>query len=146
MSGLKTSQECMNEKKYDSYFLFIIIDINKIPFKNFTPVRHFDYTLRFPHVVTISLPNSYKQNIERRPIVGNSVKKHLALLFQPTDFIGKEALKRINEEGLTRKCVCLTVDTTDVDPEGDETVWHDGKVGSCQPKMIYILTSAKPEV
>ena len=22
----------------------------------------------------------------------------------------------------------LTVDTTDVDPEGDETVWHDGKV------------------
>jgi glycine cleavage system aminomethyltransferase T len=38
-------------------------------------------------------------------------------------------LKKIKEEGLSRKCVCLTVDTTDVDPEGDETVWHDGKVG-----------------
>lgn len=25
--------------------------------------------------------------------------------------------------------MCLTVDTRDVDPEGDETVWHDGKVG-----------------
>lgn len=47
---------------------------------------------------------------------------------KPTDFIGKEALKQIEKEGLTRKCVCLTVDTTDVDPEGDETVWHDGKV------------------
>jgi glycine cleavage system aminomethyltransferase T len=54
----------------------------------------------------------------------------LSFELQPTDFIGKEALKKIKEEGLSRKCVCLTVDTTDVDPEGDETVWHDGKVGT----------------
>lgn len=52
-------------------------------------------------------------------------------LDKPSDFVGKEALKKIKEEGLTRKCVCLTVDTDDVDPEGDETIWHNGKaVGS----------------
>ena len=58
---------------------------------------------------------------------------HNLFTFQPTEFIGKEALKKIKGEGLTRKCVCLTVDTSDVDPEGDETVWRDGKVGVAHP-------------
>ena len=103
-------------------------------------------TLRFPHVVTISPPKLIQAELSGKVHRWEFSEKHFALLFQPTDFIGKEALKKINEEGLTRKCVCLTVDTTDVDPEGDETVWHDGKVGSCQSKMIYILASANPEV
>ena len=47
---------------------------------------------------------------------------------QTADFIGKEALKHTKKEGLKRKLVFMTVDTKDADPEGDETVWHDGKV------------------
>lgn len=46
-------------------------------------------------------------------------------------FIGKDALKQIKEEGLQRHLVYLTVDTTDVDPEGNETIWHNDKV-RCQ--------------
>lgn len=48
--------------------------------------------------------------------------------FQPADFIGKEALKKTKAEGLKRKLVFMTVDTKDVDPEGDEAVWHNEKV------------------
>lgn len=58
-------------------------------------------------------------------------------LNKPSDFVGKEALKKINEDGLTRKVVCLTVDTSDVDPEGDETVWYNGKVVGCTTSGCY---------
>lgn len=50
--------------------------------------------------------------------------------FQEADFIGKEALKKIKAEGLKRKLVFLTVDTSDVDPEGNESIWFDDKVRS----------------
>lgn len=49
-------------------------------------------------------------------------------VFQPADFIGKKALQEIMAVGLTRKLAYLTVQTDDVDPEGNETIWHDGKV------------------
>ncbi|XP_053557345.1 dimethylglycine dehydrogenase, mitochondrial [Bombina bombina] len=49
-------------------------------------------------------------------------------LNKPTDFIGKQALKQINEKGLRRKLVYLTVKTDNVDPEGNESVWYKGKV------------------
>uniref|UniRef100_A0A8C2VWM2 Dimethylglycine dehydrogenase, mitochondrial n=1 Tax=Chinchilla lanigera TaxID=34839 RepID=A0A8C2VWM2_CHILA len=49
-------------------------------------------------------------------------------LNKPADFIGKQALKQIKAEGLTRRLVCLTLTTDDVDPEGNESVWYRGKV------------------
>ncbi|KAM4709681.1 dimethylglycine dehydrogenase, mitochondrial [Discoglossus pictus] len=49
-------------------------------------------------------------------------------LNKPADFIGKQALKQINEKGLRRKLVYLTVETDNVDPEGNESIWHKGKV------------------
>ncbi|XP_023678798.2 dimethylglycine dehydrogenase, mitochondrial isoform X1 [Paramormyrops kingsleyae] len=49
-------------------------------------------------------------------------------LNKPADFIGKKALQEIMAVGLTRKLAYLTVQTDDVDPEGNETIWHDGKV------------------
>lgn len=56
-------------------------------------------------------------------------------VLQPGDFIGKEALHKIKSDGLKRKLCFLTVSgNTDVDPEGDETVWLDDKVWS------YLIT------
>ena len=49
-------------------------------------------------------------------------------ILQSADFIGKEALKKIKAEGLKRHLVFLTVDTTDVDPEGNESIWYNDKV------------------
>ena len=37
-------------------------------------------------------------------------------------------LKQIKEKGLKRRLVYLTLETDDVDPEGNESVWHNGKV------------------
>ncbi|MEE6458505.1 hypothetical protein FKM82_000312 [Ascaphus truei] len=49
-------------------------------------------------------------------------------LNKPADFIGKRALKQIREKGLQRKLVYLTLQTGNVDPEGNESIWHNGKV------------------
>ncbi|MGH0170734.1 UNVERIFIED_CONTAM: hypothetical protein FKN15_060935 [Acipenser sinensis] len=48
-------------------------------------------------------------------------------LNKPADFIGKQALLDIKAKGLSRKLAYLTMQTDDVDPEGNETVWHNGK-------------------
>lgn len=56
---------------------------------------------------------------------------------QPTDFIGKKALQDIKARGLQRKLAYLTVDTDDIDPEGNETIWHNGKVSS---NFTFILS------
>lgn len=53
---------------------------------------------------------------------------HYLLFSQPADFIGKKMLKQIKEKGLKRRLVYLTLETDDVDPEGNESVWHNGKV------------------
>ncbi|CAH1789183.1 unnamed protein product [Owenia fusiformis] len=44
------------------------------------------------------------------------------------DFIGKAALHEIAAKPATRKLVNLIVDTKDVDPEGNESIWHGDKV------------------
>lgn len=49
-------------------------------------------------------------------------------LNKEADFIGKQALKQIKEEGLKRRLVYLTLETDNIDPEGNESVWHHGKV------------------
>uniref|UniRef100_A0A8C0H9H4 Dimethylglycine dehydrogenase, mitochondrial n=1 Tax=Chelonoidis abingdonii TaxID=106734 RepID=A0A8C0H9H4_CHEAB len=46
----------------------------------------------------------------------------------PADFIGKQALKQIKEKGLKRRLVYLTLETANADPEGNESVWHNGRV------------------
>lgn len=48
--------------------------------------------------------------------------------YKSSDFIGKKALHKILREGLTRKLVMLKVDTEDVDPEGNESIWFCGKI------------------
>ena len=47
---------------------------------------------------------------------------------QPADFIGKAAVREILKEKPMRHLVYLTVDTSDIDPEGNETVWHNDQV------------------
>lgn len=58
--------------------------------------------------------------------------KHISsfslVFFQAADFTGKQALKQIKETGLKRRLVYLTLETDNVDPEGNESVWHNGKV------------------
>lgn len=49
-------------------------------------------------------------------------------LNKQADFIGKQAVKQIKEKGLQRKLVYLTLETDNVDPEGNESIWHSGKV------------------
>ncbi|KAK2562763.1 Dimethylglycine dehydrogenase [Acropora cervicornis] len=44
------------------------------------------------------------------------------------DFIGREALLKHKEKGIQKKVCMLIVDTNDVDPEGNETIWFGGKV------------------
>ena len=50
------------------------------------------------------------------------------MTLQAADFIGKSAIQQIRSQKLKRKLVLMTVETTDVDPEGNETVWHKGHV------------------
>ncbi|KAJ7385446.1 hypothetical protein OS493_016530 [Desmophyllum pertusum] len=44
------------------------------------------------------------------------------------DFIGREGLLKHKENGIKKKVCLLTIETTDVDPEGNETIWFGGKV------------------
>ena len=49
-------------------------------------------------------------------------------LLQSSDFIGKDCLKKLKAEGLRRHLVVMTVDTTDVDPHGNESIWYNDEV------------------
>ncbi|XP_073791697.1 dimethylglycine dehydrogenase, mitochondrial [Danio rerio] len=49
-------------------------------------------------------------------------------LNKPADFIGKQALLEIKAQGLSRRLAFLTLNTDDIDPEGNESVWHNGEV------------------
>lgn len=62
--------------------------------------------------------------------VFKSIRCLLVYLFQPADFIGKAALQEIKAKGLKRKLSYITLDTDNIDPEGNETVWHNGKVST----------------
>uniref|UniRef100_A0A8C3UGQ2 Dimethylglycine dehydrogenase n=1 Tax=Catharus ustulatus TaxID=91951 RepID=A0A8C3UGQ2_CATUS len=54
--------------------------------------------------------------------------EYFVKLNKAADFTGKQALKQIKEKGLKRRLVYLTLETDNVDPEGNESVWHNGKV------------------
>ena len=62
----------------------------------------------------------------------------LMYMLQPGDFFGKSALQEIKKEGLKKKLVFMKVNTEghDVDPEGNETIWSDGKVRHLLPPFI----------
>ncbi|XP_074651431.1 dimethylglycine dehydrogenase, mitochondrial-like [Tubulanus polymorphus] len=68
----------------------------------------------------------FDMNIDTNPLEAGLVS--FIKLKKKADFIGKKALLEIKANGLKRKLVHLIVDTSDVDPEGLETIWHDGKV------------------
>uniref|UniRef100_A0A0E9XHX9 Aminomethyltransferase folate-binding domain-containing protein n=1 Tax=Anguilla anguilla TaxID=7936 RepID=A0A0E9XHX9_ANGAN len=61
-------------------------------------------------------------------------------LNKPADFIGKKALQEIKAKGLKRKLAYLAVDTDDIDPEGNETIWHKGKVVGNTTSGAYSYT------
>lgn len=56
-------------------------------------------------------------------------------LLKPADFIGKAALQKIKANGLRRKLCYLSVETDNIDPEGNETIWLDGKVSARKKKQ-----------
>ncbi|XP_062410583.1 dimethylglycine dehydrogenase, mitochondrial [Sardina pilchardus] len=62
-------------------------------------------------------------------------------LNKSADFIGKQALQTIKAQGLQRKLAYLTVDTDDIDPEGNETIWHNGKVVGNTTSGCYSYTA-----
>lgn len=66
---------------------------------------------------------------------------------QHADFTGKAALQELKAMGLKRKLSYLSVDTDHVDPEGNETIWHNGQV-SWQKLMsgfiVVFLLSPSP--
>lgn len=53
---------------------------------------------------------------------------HFIKLRKSSNFIGKEALTEILKQGLGRNLVHLEIDSNDVLPEGNETVWCENKV------------------
>lgn len=80
-----------------------------------------DYFIKLNKVIVAFSPHAF--------IIHSSFKQCLLLyLFQPADFIGKAALQEIKAKGLKRKLSYITLDTDNIDPEGNETVWHNGKV------------------
>ncbi|KAI4816958.1 hypothetical protein KUCAC02_009256 [Chaenocephalus aceratus] len=62
-------------------------------------------------------------------------------LNKPADFIGKAALQEIKAKGLKRKLSYLALDTDDVDPEGNETIWLNGKVVGNTTSGAYSYTA-----
>uniref|UniRef100_A0A665TLX3 Dimethylglycine dehydrogenase n=1 Tax=Echeneis naucrates TaxID=173247 RepID=A0A665TLX3_ECHNA len=62
-------------------------------------------------------------------------------LNKPADFIGKAALQEIKAKGLKRKLSYLSLDTDDIDPEGNETIWHNGKVVGNTTSGAYSYSS-----
>ncbi|XP_050960873.1 dimethylglycine dehydrogenase, mitochondrial [Labeo rohita] len=62
-------------------------------------------------------------------------------LNKPADFIGKQALLEIKAQGLSRRLAFLTLDTDDIDPEGNETVWHNGEVVGNTTSGSYSYTT-----
>ncbi|KAK6316143.1 hypothetical protein J4Q44_G00136670 [Coregonus suidteri] len=62
-------------------------------------------------------------------------------LNKPADFIGKAALQEIKAKGLKRKLSYITMDTDDVDPEGNETIWLNGKVVGNTTSGAYSYTT-----
>ena len=49
-------------------------------------------------------------------------------LIQGVNFIGRDALLEKRKEMLSKKLVCLTLDTDCIDAEGNETIWYEGRV------------------
>uniref|UniRef100_F7DS18 Dimethylglycine dehydrogenase, mitochondrial n=1 Tax=Ornithorhynchus anatinus TaxID=9258 RepID=F7DS18_ORNAN len=68
---------------------------------------------------------------------------HFIKLNKAADFIGKQALKQIKEKGLKRQLVCLTLETDNVDPEGNESIWHNGKVVGNTTSGTYSYSAQK---
>ncbi|XP_030598580.1 dimethylglycine dehydrogenase, mitochondrial [Archocentrus centrarchus] len=64
-------------------------------------------------------------------------------LNKPADFIGKAALQEIKAKGLKRKLSYIAMNTDDVDPEGNETVWYNGKVVGNTTSGAYSYCSQK---
>ncbi|XP_016116054.1 dimethylglycine dehydrogenase, mitochondrial [Sinocyclocheilus grahami] len=62
-------------------------------------------------------------------------------LNKPAEFIGKQALLEIKAQGLSRRLAFLTLDTDDIDPEGNETVWHNGEVVGNTTSGSYSYTA-----
>lgn len=60
------------------------------------------------------------------------------VLFQSADFTGKQALLEIKSQGLKRRLAFLTLHTDDIDPEGNETIWHNGKVKNSHITFIRV--------
>ncbi|XP_034403046.1 dimethylglycine dehydrogenase, mitochondrial [Cyclopterus lumpus] len=60
---------------------------------------------------------------------------------KPADFIGKAAVQEIKAKGLKRKLSYITLDTDDIDPEGNETIWHNGKVVGNTTSGAYSYSS-----
>lgn len=76
-----------------------------------------------------------QMNIDSNPLeAGLDFFVHLE---KPADFIGKSALIDVRRKGLTRKLAFLKVNTKDVDPEGNESVWCSGKVRL--PQFLFAL-------
>lgn len=62
-------------------------------------------------------------------------------LNKPADFIGKAALQEIKAKGLKRKLSYISVDTDDIDPEGNETIWLNDKVVGNTTSGAYSYSS-----
>ncbi|XP_054715823.1 dimethylglycine dehydrogenase, mitochondrial-like [Uloborus diversus] len=67
-----------------------------------------------------------EMNMDSNPIEAGL--DYFICMDKSADFNGKEALHNILRKGTNRKLAFLKVDTEDVDPEGNESVWCSGRV------------------
>jgi dimethylglycine dehydrogenase len=66
---------------------------------------------------------------EFRPIY-DPYEAGLGMFVKPDkgDFVGRDAVKALRDEGPPRRLVSFVVDADDADVIGDEPIWHDGEV------------------
>lgn len=68
----------------------------------------------------------YEMNMSTNPVEADLMS--YVRLHKGVDFIGRDALLQMRKEDCKRLLCFLTVDTTDKDPEGNETVWFQNQV------------------
>uniref|UniRef100_UPI00358E3FF8 dimethylglycine dehydrogenase, mitochondrial n=1 Tax=Myxine glutinosa TaxID=7769 RepID=UPI00358E3FF8 len=80
-----------------------------------------------------------EMNCDRNPLEAGL--KPFIKMTKDADFIGKKALMEIKKAGLPQKLVFLSIDTDDIDAEGNETVWYEDEVVGNTTSGAYSFTS-----
>ncbi len=86
---------------------------------------------------------SFQMTLDQNPIEAG-----LGFFIKPkkdADFVGKDAVRALlgSDVTLPRKLSFLSVETPDLDPEGNETIWHGDKVQTILHSVEFFVRHGK---